>query len=90
MATGYTHSIKNDITFEQFALLCARAFGACIEMRDDPTDKPIPKKFKVDSYHAKELKEAKTKLKTLTNFLLINVRSSLKKSLKGKSIALMR
>lgn len=70
MATGYTHDIKNGITFEQFALSCARNFGACIEMRDDPSDKPIPKKFKVDSYHVKELKEAKTKLKNIKKLSL--------------------
>lgn len=42
--TGYTYPvIKGEITnFRDFALSCARAFGALITMRDDPKDKPIP------------------------------------------------
>ena len=35
MPTGYTADIQNDISFEEYALGCARAFGACIEQRDD-------------------------------------------------------
>ena len=38
MPTGYTLDLYNgkDITFEEFVLKCARAFGALIDMRDEP------------------------------------------------------
>lgn len=55
MATGYTHKIKDGITFEQFAMGCARAFGACIEMRDESSDTPIPEKFEPGDYHPKAI-----------------------------------
>lgn len=66
MPTGYTAAITSDegISFEDFVMNCARAFGACITMRDDPSDKEIPV-FKPTDYHAKKLKEAK---KELTEF----------------------
>lgn len=62
MATGYTHKIKDGITFEQFAMGCARAFGACVEMRDDPSDVPIPEKFEPSIYHKKALAECRKTL----------------------------
>jgi hypothetical protein len=53
MPTGYTYPIEDGTLteFPQFALNCARAFGACIEMRDDPLDKPIPDEFQPSTYH---------------------------------------
>ena len=55
MPTGYTSDIgEKNISFENFIMQCARAFGACIEMRDDPTDKPIPEEFKPSEYHSKQ------------------------------------
>jgi len=62
MPTGYTHQIKDGITFQQFALGCARAFGALITMRDDPSDAPIPDKFEPSDYHAKAIADAQAKL----------------------------
>ena len=45
-----------------FALECARAFGACVMLRDEP-DKPIPDKFDTDtSYHDKKIAEAEDKM----------------------------
>jgi len=52
MPTGYTADVgdgKCD-NFRDFALTCARAFGALITMRDDPADAPIPDEFEVDEY----------------------------------------
>lgn len=47
MPSGYTAPVQDGtITeFREFALSCARAFGALITMRDDPADAPIPEKF---------------------------------------------
>lgn len=40
-------------TFQEFVCLCARAMGACILMRDDSMDAPIPEKFEPSDYHIK-------------------------------------
>jgi len=38
MPSGFTSDIYDGkkITFKDFTLKCARAFGACIHLRDDP------------------------------------------------------
>lgn len=54
MPTGYTNRIQNgEITeFKDFALACARAFGALISMRDDALDAPMPAEILPDTkYH---------------------------------------
>ena len=58
MPTGYTDKIKDGITFEEYAMGCARAFGALITMRDDPTAARIPDKFDPSEYHLKEQESA--------------------------------
>lgn len=64
MPTGYTAAILegDGITFEQYALSCARAFGAPVMMRDDPMDAPIPDKFDASHYHDEALETAKAEL----------------------------
>lgn len=57
MPTGYTAKIKNGISFEEYALGCARAFGATIMMRDDPQDKEIPEKFEQSNHYVEKLAE---------------------------------
>lgn len=57
MATGLTCKIKDDISFEEFAMTCARSMGACITMRDDPMDAPIPK-FEPSTHHVEALQSA--------------------------------
>ncbi len=57
MSTGYTSEIANNISFKDFVLQCARAFGALTTMRDDPMDKPIPNEFKPSDYHSKRIAE---------------------------------
>lgn len=61
MPSGYTSDLYEgkEQTFAEFVMQCARAFGACIDMRDDPWDKPIPEEFTSDdSYHTKGLEDA--------------------------------
>lgn len=66
MPTGYTAKLaEGEQTFQEFALTCARAFGACIEMRDEPFDAPIPDSFEPSDYALKSLQEANTKLQRL-------------------------
>ncbi len=70
MPTGYTAELmKQEQTFSEFIMTCARAFGALIMMRDEPNDAPIPEKFEPTDYHAKcliETQEKIIKLKSMT------------------------
>lgn len=63
MSTGYTHAIKDGITFKEYAMSCARAFGALIRMREEPSDAEIPEKFEPSDYHTKRLVELNDELK---------------------------
>jgi hypothetical protein len=66
MPTGYTDCLKDgSITFPQFAMQCARAFGALISMRDDPSDAAIPDAFDPSDHHATEHAKAKERLAEL-------------------------
>lgn len=70
MPTGYTADIEKGITFREYALRCARAFGACVTMRDDDTDTPIPDEFKVGDYHGNALQKAHARQKELLSMTL--------------------
>jgi hypothetical protein len=63
MPSGYTSDIADgkDVSFNDFALKCARAFGACIEQRDDnANDKPkLIERNNKDNYHLEKLEKAK-------------------------------
>lgn len=65
MPTGYTSNIKDGISFNQFIMSCARAFGALITMKDESYLAKIPKKFKPSDYHAKKIKEAQKQFEKL-------------------------
>jgi len=66
MATGYTAKIREgNVSFEEFALGCARAFSACIMMRNAPRDAPIPDKVEPSSYSKDRLEAAKEELAEL-------------------------
>lgn len=66
--TGYTSQlIERNLDFKQFALVCARAFGAFVEIRDEPLSSPLPDKITSDvSYEEERLSETKESLKRLT------------------------
>lgn len=69
MPTGYTYQLcEEEISFEKFACNCARAFGACITLIDEPLSTPIPEKFEPDDYYLKEIKGSKKELKKLSSF----------------------
>jgi len=63
MPTGYTYPVTDGkITqFNDFAMSCARAFGALISMRDDPSDAPIPDEIKPDTKYYDDRIAADTK-----------------------------
>jgi hypothetical protein len=61
MPTGYTACIEDnpDITFEEFALRCARVFGALVTMRDEPLGATIPDEFQPSDYHLNAYESSK-------------------------------
>lgn len=68
MPTGYTADVENGkITdFPTFALLCARAFGALIDMRDDPLSAPIPDVIEPQTgYYDRTIAQAQARLDEL-------------------------
>jgi hypothetical protein len=65
MPTAYTADIAKGITFEKFVMNCARAFGACVTMRDDPMDAEIPEEFLPSDYHEKALAKLRKELAEL-------------------------
>lgn len=67
MPTGYTADIEKDITFKEFALHCARAFGVNVLMKDDPPHAPI-KEYFASEYHLKELERCKKQLELVRKF----------------------
>ena len=70
MPTGYTAAIKDGISFETYALICARAFGALVMMRDEPFDAPMPERFEPIDYHAKAIRTAQERLEELDRMSL--------------------
>lgn len=63
MATGYTAGVGDGsvTSFRKFAMECARAFGALVEWRDEPSV-PIPEALEPSSYHKEALAKAKRDL----------------------------
>lgn len=52
---------KENCTLMEFALRCARSFGALIEMREEPLDAPIPEKFEPSTHNKNQLIKDKAK-----------------------------
>lgn len=68
MPTGYTAYVQDGtITeFKDFALLCARAFGALVTMRDEPNSTPIPERLEPSNkYYDDQIAECEARLATL-------------------------
>lgn len=67
MPTRHTAGVEDGtITgLRDYALQCARGFGALAHMRDDDWDAPIPDVIKPYAYHKNALKKAQARLKQL-------------------------
>lgn len=67
MPTGYTAPVMDGRVkdLRTFAMNCAKAFGACISMRDDPMDAEIPDEFAPGDFYEKELTKARVELAAL-------------------------
>lgn len=61
MPTAYTSFVADNenFTFPEFAMLCAREFGALASMRDEPLDAPVPERFEPDDFYRKQYEAAK-------------------------------
>lgn len=66
MPTGYTWGVANGTvtSFSQFAMGCARAFGALVHMRDDSSDAEIRPR-EVSPWHAEQIAESRAQLARL-------------------------
>ena len=64
MTTGYTYRVADGTvtSLKEYVMVCARAFGACIDMRDLPSDAEIPEAIEPNSYHTDRLKEETARL----------------------------
>ncbi len=70
MPTGYTSIITEkdkEPTFEEFALVCARNFGALLDFRDLSLNQPIPDKFPINNYHKDNIVLNQDKINNLLN-----------------------
>lgn len=65
MPTGYTAAVQSgEITeFADYAMNCARAFGALLDMRDAPAGAEIPDEIIPSDYHYVQQKAAEQQLK---------------------------
>ncbi len=74
MPTGYTHPVQTGevAAFPEFAVNCARAFGATIAMRDMAPDAPMTEENLAfdTSYHAEGIIKAQERLETATSWTL--------------------
>lgn len=89
MPTGYTSDVQNGkvTEFRDFAMCCARAFGALIHMRDDPMSAEIPDTIKPSTdYNEKALADAKERLAKLRAMTDRQAESAAKKA-HAKSLA---
>lgn len=64
MPTGYTADIEKGIDFNTFVMNCAKAFGACITLRDEPMGgDAIPEEFKPSiEYYDKAIENIRAEL----------------------------
>jgi hypothetical protein len=63
MVTAYTADLyEGDVSFQDFVVRCARAFGPLWAMQDQPLTAPIPEKFEPSGYHFRELAFAQAEL----------------------------
>ena len=81
MPTGYTASIEDGkiTSGKDFLMLCARAFGACIEMRDDSLTAPIPSKFTPSTYYKTRVEEAEENLNKLLSLTIADAQDQIDK-----------
>jgi hypothetical protein len=81
MPTGYTSEIYEgkEVTGKKFLMDCARVFGACIMMRDEPADAEIPESFQLSTYHKEQIDKAKDELKRFQSMSIEEIQNTIDK-----------
>lgn len=70
MPTGYTADIKDGIDFKTYAMNCARAFGACVMLREEQGGGDrIPEAFEPSDYHLQAAEKARAEVAALDAML---------------------
>ena len=66
MPTGYTYQLigEKEVSFNEFIMNCALAFGACFSLRD-ARNPVIPKEFEVSYYHLEAFQKLNDQLNEL-------------------------
>lgn len=69
MPTGYTAFIEDGeiTTGKDFLLLCSRAFGVAVDIKEEPLTVPTPMKFEVDGYYERSLRRSLEELEKVKN-----------------------
>lgn len=67
MPTGYTEPIKDGMQFPEYALRCARQFGAMIRFRDESLGKPLPDEMEPILYHKEKALEVEKELDNIAS-----------------------
>lgn len=63
MPSGYTATLyEGEQSFPDFALACARAFGALITLRDQSIDAPVPETVEPSTYYAERAVEHRARI----------------------------
>lgn len=67
MPTGYTACVSDGTVtdLKTFAMRLARGMGACVSMRDEPHDAPLPERFEPSPYHGDRVRELIAQIGTL-------------------------
>lgn len=70
MATGYTADLSDGkpVSFEEFALRCARGFDSLIDMRDMALDAKIPAEIVPSTYHFEAAESERSRLAEIKNW----------------------
>jgi len=88
MPTGYTVALlEDDLDFPQFALRCARAFGALFTLRDESLDAPLPTAIAPSIY---SFDAAETGRKRLAELRALNEEEKLRWGEKEKAAEIIR
>ena len=80
MPTGYTAYIEDgDITTgKDFLMLCSRAFGVAIDVRDEPLSVPTPTHFEPDPYYQKRYEDSVKELQVVKNMSFTEARDHMR------------
>lgn len=76
MPTGFTAAIENDISFEDYALGCARAFGAGMHQHNDPANKKLKLHTIENNYRIDSLSKAREEVAKLEAMRGVNDRTA--------------